>query len=412
MRDISKQSSNMFANPKFGSLIDLFCSTPLYLCATVNENLPKDQRLQVMLFNVDSSAVVPVFTRKYFADAFGNKGNSIKLEPERLLLLLNDLNEHIVINPNSENRLVIPKDVFRNIIFESFSKKYKAKISIDSYKEKGDSLGALICDYNMATDQKIKMFNIITITSYLGERSVWIPMLAQTSQADLEKLLNAKKGDVIQTEDEIHMKPDILQHATGKYYLPVFSTKDEAPQEYANKFSWVNMPFLQCCDLAKRNGEEIDIIINAFTNSLQITRDLINIIKNHSNKAVKKNEVECEPLVTKEELTNAEKKPLGVKTFPLDDSRLIFLSVYIDGEKIVKYGIDIEKANDSHYSFKPVAATKLSEILEKNIGQGSFLDNLKFYFRQHNEYAFMSLVNENGIEVEQFHYGDGYYFDE
>ena len=59
-----------------------------------------------------------------------------------------------------------------------------------------------------------------------------------------------------------------------------------------------------------------------------------------------------------------------------------------------------------------MAATKLSEILEKNIGQGSFLDNLKFYFRQHNEYAFMSLVNENGIEVEQFHYGDGYYFDE
>ena len=45
------------------------------------------------------------------------------------------------------------------------------------------------------------------------------------------------------------------------------------------------------------------------------------------------------------------------------------------------------------------AELKLAQMLLKRIGQGSFVNNLKTYFKEHNEFTLMKLVEENGREV-------------
>lgn len=278
--NIKEAGANLHAEPSFGRIIDLLCSTSLYVCAKPNENLSQDQNIQIVLLQANSSEVMPVFTRKDYADTFASKGETIKLEPEKLLFLLNELDAHIVINPNRDKKLIIDKGLFKNVIFEEFIKKYKAKATIESHNV--GLLERLICNYILETEQENKMKIIMFILSYLELESVWVPFVMNMSETDLKKFVNAKRGEVVQNEDKIHMKPDIIKHASGKMFLPVFSRKEEAPQDYASNFSWMNISFSECCELAKNHGDGTEIIINAFTNALPITNDLMDIIISHN----------------------------------------------------------------------------------------------------------------------------------
>ena len=97
---------------------------------------------------------------------FSNIDNNDKFIPSNLVLTLQSStgetltytkNEVIVgRNPNCENRLIIPKDVFKNVIFSGFAKKLKAKLCVKKYEEKNNIFAALICRYNMETVQSEK----------------------------------------------------------------------------------------------------------------------------------------------------------------------------------------------------------------------------------------------------------------
>ena len=77
---------------------------------------------------------------------------------------------------------------------------------------------------------------------------------------------------------EEEKKPDFL----GNY-------QEEAPEEYRNNFSWMNLSFINCCDLTKNHPETDEIVINAFSNSLTLTSQLIEIINNHREDKKKDN---------------------------------------------------------------------------------------------------------------------------
>lgn len=276
IKSIKEQGGNLLESEYAGRMIDLLCETSLYVKATFDEQM---DNFQVMLIKPANEEIVPIFTRWQYADAFGKQENIVKLKPEKLMLTLNQLGEHIVINPNCENKLIIPKDIFKMVIFEEFMKKFKAKAGFEKYKGNNDILGALVCQYNMASHQFNKMQLISAILEYMSENVAWVPCNANYSEEDYEKIKNLKKGDVFSFENT-RLKPDILKHASGQMFFPIFSQKEEAPEDYAKNFSWINMPIVQCCMLAKNSSNCSGIIVNAFTNSLPITNELVEIVLN------------------------------------------------------------------------------------------------------------------------------------
>lgn len=140
----------------------------------------------------------------------------------------------------------------------------------------------------------------------------------------------------------------------------------------------------------------MEFIVNAFTNSLPITNELIDIILNrHFGKT---------NLINAEQMANAVKEPNGGLQLELDNECLYFIRVFIENDRIKSYSIDKEAANDSHYTLEPYAAYKLSQLLEQEYHNGSFVDNLKLYFAEKSDYDLISLLQGNNIVFQQFHY--------
>lgn len=390
-----ENSGNVIESKYFGRLIDLLCETSLFVRATIDNNKPENERFQVVLFKPAQDEIIPVFTRKCHADGFGNYGEVFKLTPERFMVVFKQLGEHIVINPNAENRLIIPKDIFQMIIFEEFVKKYNAKTSLKKYKENNDVFATLACEYNMATKQTEKMKIIAGILEYMEENIAWVPCNANYSEEDYNKIKNLKAGDVFSFENT-KLKPDMLKHTSGKLFFPLFSQKEEAPEDYANSFSWINMPIVQCCQLAKNNPDCNGIIVNAFTNSLPITNELIDIVLNRYYGKTN--------LISDEQMSHAVKEANGGLRLELDNERLYFIRVFIENDRIRSYSIDKEGANDSHYTLDPYSAYQLNELLEIEYHKGNFLNNLKQYFVEKSDFELVSLMNEKKINFQQFHY--------
>ena len=280
----------------------------------------------------------------------------------------------------------------------------------EGYRARNDITALLICGYNLETDGARRFKRLIDIMDHLQNCSVWVPFSMNYSERDMEKFLNAKAGDTIQTEDDIRMRPDLLKNNSGKLFFPAFSAKEEAPEDYAVNFSWINMPFTQCCEIAKNHPQCEDIIINAFSVSMQITDALINIILNRAKQETSSKTADIEfpksDLITEEQFKIVRADANGGLRFPLDNDSLFFLTVYHQDGAVLKYSIDVEKASDSHYEISTDGADELAKLLEKQCAKGSFLENLREYFRENGESDLCELLTENSIHFGQFHYDD------
>lgn len=80
IKAIKEQGGNALESKYFGRLVDLLCETPLFVRATVDNTKPQNERFQVVLFKPANDEIVPVFTRRQHADAFGKYGDVFKLD--------------------------------------------------------------------------------------------------------------------------------------------------------------------------------------------------------------------------------------------------------------------------------------------------------------------------------------------
>lgn len=103
------------------------------------------------------------------------------------------------------------------------------------------------------------------------------------------------------------------------------------------------------------------------------------------------------------------------KRIPLDDDGLYFLSVFYRKEStsgscnvctVLKYSLDVERANDSHYEFSPADGNKLHTALDTGYAgiKRSLPEALSEYFENHSEIAFRGLLKELSISFQTFHF--------
>ena len=138
-----------------------------------------------------------------------------------------------------------------------------------------------ICKRNWTVMNSIKLLKI------LRDSYVWIPCEAVVSDTLQDTLANAIEiaertgnNEALKAVDLTGMRmiPNIFSRDDGSYF-PVFTTTEEMG-EYGESVSKMERHFLEAVCLARNNKKDVKgIVINAFTDSLVLTLDLCEVIK-------------------------------------------------------------------------------------------------------------------------------------
>ena len=109
------------------------------------------------------------------------------------------------------------------------------------------------------------------------------PVQISVSDADAEKILQLKKGETFDVKDQFKFKPDLLQNDEGTFF-PAFSNAEQMPPEYAENFSPLHIPAVQCIRMASQMKNINGIVLDAFTEAMLIPMEsalLILKMKSH-----------------------------------------------------------------------------------------------------------------------------------
>lgn len=119
---------------------------------------------------------------------------------------------------------------------------------------------------------------MMALLSCLRDSRVWVPFQVHMAQEDVEQFKRSSVGDVVTTREEVRLKPDTLRDRTGALYFPIFSQKEQIPQEYGAQFSLVSVPALQALAMAHGLEGVVGLVLDGFTEPLPLplqTADLM-----------------------------------------------------------------------------------------------------------------------------------------
>ena len=137
--------------------------------------------------------------------------------------------------------------------------------------------------------------NLSSLFKCLIDSDLYVPMNLNIMDEDIEILKSSKVGDEISLKNEIRMKPDWLKTRieAEELFLPIFSSIDEAPEEYSKNFSWINLPLDDCILFVRNNKKCVGLVLDAYTKPYAITGDIFNVLENML-KDIRKSEQENE----------------------------------------------------------------------------------------------------------------------
>ena len=116
---------------------------------------------------------------------------------------------------------------------------------------------------------------LLDVIKLFWEGSFRVPMTAIVSEQDQEQLLNAKKGDRIETKENIRLRPDFLKAGDNTLWFPAFTSPEETDESYRNRFSWIPVEGKTIISMALNSQNLSGIVINAFSKNLKLTKQLL-----------------------------------------------------------------------------------------------------------------------------------------
>ncbi len=166
------------------------------------------------------------------------------------------------------------------MVHSAADNKPAAELTVDG---KAVKMAVEICRKSLTTQ------NLTTLMAILHKSRVFIPCSVVMSSADnnaLDKMVMAAKngegidslvGKTFTANDEMRLIPDIMQNGDD-FFFPVFTSAEEMG-EYSEIISKVEKNFPEAAKLALNNENNVKgVVINAFTESFVIPRDLLKII--------------------------------------------------------------------------------------------------------------------------------------
>ena len=132
--------------------------------------------------------------------------------------------------------------------------------------EGGNVLRALVAQFNNDRTEQ----NLFALLCCLRDSFIWIPCNAVISNEDAEQFLNAQKGDVIQSMNDIKMEPEL--------FFPIFSNCEQMGEDYGGRFSKVEKHTFEAMNMAMARENVVGLVLDAFTQPFVIKKDLFEII--------------------------------------------------------------------------------------------------------------------------------------
>lgn len=120
---------------------------------------------------------------------------------------------------------------------------------------------------------------LLPLLSCLRDSFVYVPMNAKLSEEDQRCAITLKVGDVWSNNDVIHLTPDTLRSPDGKLWFPIFTQKEQIPEDYGKGFSVIPLQSLRCLNMAHAIAGVEGIVIDAFTEAVVLTFEIADIMK-------------------------------------------------------------------------------------------------------------------------------------
>jgi hypothetical protein len=140
-------------------------------------------------------------------------------------------------------------------------------------------------------DSKIETFYPILLC--LIDSDVQVPMNLIISDEDAETMKNSKVGDTVSLKNDARFRPDWLKsEQSNKLYFPIFSTIEDATEEYSKNFSWMNLNIDTCLNFVENNKDCSGLILNAFTTPIVIEGEILELLKETLKETREKNKVD------------------------------------------------------------------------------------------------------------------------
>lgn len=123
--------------------------------------------------------------------------------------------------------------------------------------------------------------SLSAVLAVLRDSIIIIPATLVFSDVDKDKFINSSSGDEIKNEGDIHIKPDILKGPDDAMYFPIFSQKEQIPDDYLKDFSTVRVPALHAIEMAHGFDGVCGLVLDAFTDALVLPYELADTIKQY-----------------------------------------------------------------------------------------------------------------------------------
>lgn len=127
-----------------------------------------------------------------------------------------------------------------------------------------------------------KIENLGPLFACMIDSDLYVPVNLSISDEDARVFKNSKAGDEISLKNSMKLKPDWLKCEldSDELFFPVFSSIEEATEDYRKNFSWINLSLDDCIKFARSNVKCIGIVLDAFTKPYAITDDLLDALEN------------------------------------------------------------------------------------------------------------------------------------
>jgi len=142
--------------------------------------------------------------------------------------------------------------------------------------ESGDALVRFLHNFEQERTSENAMF----VLQCLRDSVVIIPCTLRMSDEDAEQIKkSAEDGSIVQTKDEIGMKPDFLiDQNTQELVFPVFSQSEQIPPDYGANFSNLCMPFIEVCSTGQSFDDVNTISVDPFTFNFRLGKELMDVV--------------------------------------------------------------------------------------------------------------------------------------
>lgn len=138
--------------------------------------------------------------------------------------------------------------------------------------------GTLIAEMRNRFISEPSAENLSALLYCLKDATVFVSMAVELTDFDTDKLSEGNGAENVECTSDVKMKPDIMKDAEGKMYFPVFTEKRMMPEDYSNGYTSVNIPFVECLDMAHEIGNLEGLVIDPFSLPVVLPFELADVV--------------------------------------------------------------------------------------------------------------------------------------